>query len=420
MVWIHGGGFQIGGSAQTVYDGESLAARGAVVVSLNYRLGVFGFLAHPGLSAESDGISGNYGMQDMVAGLRWVKNNIAAFGGDPANVTIFGESAGGTAVLYLMVMPSAEGLFHKVIAQSPAWLFTPISHLKESWYGRLPMEKFGEKMGADIAALRAKSKDEILKLLPPPLTPDSTASDRGEAYMPVVDGRIIPDDPARLFETGRFHKVALIAGTNRDEGTLLGGPPVRKIDALKAWAEKTFGDSAGKMLEVYPAATDADAYAAAAQASGDWLFLHGARAVLRAAAKATPKTYQYHFTRENGIGRRIKWGAFHASELPYVFGTLPDSVFGTTATLFGDFSVSPDSYTEIDWKLSESMQAAWVRFAKTGDPNGAGLPKWPSFADGRESYLEFGDAIVPKSALRKTQLDFLEDFAKRKRAPARP
>ena len=222
MVWIHGGGFAIGAGSQTVYDGELLASRGAVVVTINYRLGPLGFLAHPDLSAESPrGVSGNYGMLDMVAALGWVQRNIATFGGDPSNVTIFGESAGGTAVFLLLVMPDAKGLFHKAIAESGAWLFSPFSHLKESWYGRLPAEKYGASFSPEIAVLRARKPDEIVKMMG---LPDSSRKKerRGEIFIPIVDGVVIPDDPGRLFASGRFHHVPLIAGTNADEGTLLG------------------------------------------------------------------------------------------------------------------------------------------------------------------------------------------------------
>ncbi len=138
--------------------------------------------------------------------------------------------------------------------------------------------------------------------------------------------------------------------------------------------------------------------------------------MLRAAAKANPKTYQYQFTRLNGIGRKIKWGVFHASELPYVFGTLPDSAYGTQASMLGDFSPDPDSYSDQDARLSKAMSAAWVRFAKTGDPNGPGLASWPRFGDSKESYMEFGDQIAAKTALRKSQIDFLTGFSTSQRA----
>jgi para-nitrobenzyl esterase len=414
MVWIHGGGFQIGASSQSAYDGEGLAAQGVVLVSINYRLGILGFLAHPALDQESpQGVSGNYALLDMVAALQWVKRNIGAFGGDPNNVTIFGESAGGTAVCLLMVAPQAEGLFQKVISESAAWMFGPISHLTESWYGRVPMTQFGEKLGTDLAALRGKSTAELLKTLPPPMTASAAAghaAELGEAYMPVVDGWVIPDDPARLFASGKFHHVALLAGTNADEGTLLGGPPVRGVEQYRKWAAEKVGPLADRLLTLYPASSDAEAHAAAAQASGDLVFLYGTRSVLRAAAKNNPNAFQYQFTRVNGIGRQIHWGAFHASEIPYIWETLPDSVYGTRASFIGDFAVNTDSYNEQDRKLSEAMSAAWVAFAKTGSPNGPGLAQWPAFA-GKESYMEFGDKIAVGESLRKEQIDFMSGYS---------
>ncbi len=419
MVWIHGGGYIIGGSSQSAYDGEPLASQGVVVVSLNYRLGIFGFFAHPALSQESpQGVSGNYGLLDMIAALEWVRRNIAAFGGDPGNVTIFGESAGGTAVCTLMVIPQAKELFQKVIAESAWGMYNPISHLRESWYGRIPAEKFGEKLG-DLAALRARNAADILKTAGlPDMTGERT--DRGEEYVPVVDGWLLPDDPARLFSSGRFHQVALIAGTNADEGTLMGGPPVKTVAALRTWSAKRFKGQADNMLAAYRAPADGDAYNAAAKADGDYQFLHGTRRILREASKINPKTIQYQFTRVNGIGRRIKWGCFHASEVPYVFMTLPDSVYGTGPTLVGDFTVDADSYNDTDAKLSKAMSAAWVQFAKTGNPNGPGLERWPAFEPGTESYLEFGDRIVVKTALRPKELDFLDKYSESLRAQGLP
>jgi para-nitrobenzyl esterase len=253
-------------------------------------------------------------MLDMIAALQWVKRNIGAFGGDPDNVTIFGESAGGTAVCLLMVMPQAEGLFKKVIAESAWGMNRPISHLKESWYGRIPMEKYGLKLAADLAGLRSKTTADVLKLVPISLGGDG--ADRGEMFFPVVDGYVFPDDPARLFSSGKFSHAALIAGTNADEGTLVGGPPVHNLAAYRKWAEKQFGSQTDTVVSLYPAATDADAWTAAAQLAGDLDFLQGTRSVLREVSRVNPKTFQYQFTRMNGVGRRIKWGVFHASELP--------------------------------------------------------------------------------------------------------
>ena len=409
MVWIHGGGFQIGASSQSAYDGTALAAQGVVLVSINYRLGLLGFLAHPELDKESPhGASGDYGLMDMVAALQWVKRNITAFGGDPGNVTIFGESAGGTAVCLLMIVPQAQGLFQKVISESAAWMFGPISHITESWYGRIPLTKFGERLGADIAALRAKTPGELMRMLPPAMS-NNGAADRGEAYMPVVDGWTIPDDPARLFASGNYHGVALIAGTNADEGTLMGGPPVHNLVQYRKWATEHVGPLADRLLALYPAATDADAHAASEKSSTDLVFLYGTRSVLRANAKVNPNTFQYQFTRVNGVGRQIHWGSFHGSEIPYVWQTLPDSVYGTGKIIFGDFSISPDTYNGQDTKLSLAMSQAWVAFAKTGSPNGPGLAQWPPFRDG-ESYMEFGDQIGAKRELRKPYVDFMSEF----------
>jgi para-nitrobenzyl esterase len=351
----------------------------------------------------------------MVAALQWVKRNIGTFGGDPDKLTIFGESAGATAVCLLMLMPQAEGLFQQAISESAAWMFRPISQLTESWYGRVPMTQFGEKLGSDLAVLRSKNTAEIMRTLPPPMSRDDTAADRGEAYMPVVDGWAIPDDPAKLFSAGTFHHVALIAGTNADEGTLLGGPPVRSLEQYRKWAQEKTGALADRLLALYPAATAAEAHAAAAKSSGDLIFLYGTRSVLRAAAKANANAFQYQFTRVSGVRRQIRWGCYHASEIPYVWETLPDSVYGTVASFLGDFSVSPDTYNEQDARLSKAMSGAWLAFAKTGSPNGPGLARWPAFSAGKESYLEFGDQIASKESLRKTEVDFMSELTQGQR-----
>ena len=409
MVWIHGGGFTIGASSQTVYDGTALANQGVVVVSFNYRLGILGFFSHPQLSAESPrGVSGNQGLLDMVAALQWVKRNVAGFGGDPQNVTIFGESAGGTAVCLLLVMPDAKDLFHKAVSESAAWMFGPTSHAKQSWYGRVPHESFGEKMG-DLQTMRKKSVADLMKN-GPTLASSGEATERGEMFTYAVDGVVIPDDPARLFASGRFHAVPLMAGTNADEGTLLGGPPVKTVQSLKDYAAKQFPGASDAVLAVYAAGNDAEAYPVATKLSGDALFLAGTREVLRAMSKRNPNTYQYYFTRINGVGRRIKWGSYHASEIPYVFGNLPDSAFGTVASLFGNFAPDFADFNERDAALSRDMSAAWVQFAKTGNPNAAGRSWWPAFTQG-ESYFEFGDESRAGKALRKQQLDVLVNYA---------
>lgn len=407
MVWIHGGSFQVGASSQTVYDGEALAAQGVVLVTINYRLGIFGFFGHPGLSAESPhGVSGNYGLLDMVAALGWVKRNIAAFGGDPGNVTIFGESAGGAAVFLLLVMPQAEGLFQKAISESGG-ILAPI-RLKEEADGVMALEKYGQKLGPDISALRKLSAAEVLKLAPQ-RTSNASSADR-PLLLPVIDGWVLPDETLRLFQQGRFQKVPFMAGTNADEGTLF-NPPVKDLESFRNFVSKRVGAPADIVLSEYPVSNDAEAHAVAAQVSGDAQFLLGTRAVLREMARANPKTFQYYFTRISGVGRQLGWGAFHTAEIACVFGNLPDSYFGTEPSpIFGNLRVNAESYNDVDARLAKTMSAQWVRFAKTGDPNGPGLPEWPRFTVNREAYLELGDRILAGESLRKKQLDFLSGW----------
>jgi para-nitrobenzyl esterase len=403
MVWIHGGSFQVGASSQSVYDGEALAAQGVVLVTIEYRLGIFGFFAHPELSAESPhGVSGNYGLLDMVAALRWVNRNIAAFGGDPGNVTIFGESAGGAAVFLLLTMPQAEGLFQKAISESGGIL--PPIRLKDEPDGIMPLEKQGEKLGLAISEMRKMSTAEVAKLAP--WRNAGVGSGDRVAWLPVIDGWALPDETLLLLRTGRFHKVPFMAGTNTDEGTLF-NPPVKDLESFREYS-KRIGVPFDAALEHYPAANDAEAHAAAAKLGGDVQFLLGTRAVLREMAKANPKTFQYYFTRVTGVGRQLGWGCFHTSEIQYVFGNLPDSYFGAEPSpLFGDMGVKADSYDEVDARLARTMSAQWVQFAKAGDPNGSGLPRWPRFNADREAYLELGDRIGTGESLRKKHIDFL-------------
>jgi para-nitrobenzyl esterase len=414
LVWIHGGGFFAGTSSSTAYDGESFAKQGIVYVSINYRLGLFGFLAHPELSKESPrGTSGNYALQDMIAALQWIKGNIGAFGGDPDNVTIWGESAGGTAAALLMVAPDAKGLFHKAIASSAWSMYQPLSHRTQSRYGRLPAEHAGEKLGT-LAALRALSTDEVNKLRSG-IEFNSDGEHTGEIYYHIVDGVTVPDDPALLFENGKFHAVPLLAGTVADEGTLF-ARNMRKLDQVNSWIARAINENAIVSLQKqYDFNTDAQASAAFANIFGDAAFTMGTRAILRATAKAQPQVFQYQFTRVAGFGKRSRLGAFHASELGYSFATLPDSPYGT----FGVFAVQATDFNDTDKTLSNAMHGAYARFVKTGDPNGGDLALWPAFKAGDESYLEFGDTIAIKKELHKARLDALDAIYKAKRAKAK-
>jgi len=416
MVSIHGGGFFTGAGSLHIYDGDTLARQGVVVVNFNYRVGVFGFLAHPELSAESPRhVSGNYGLLDQIAALEWVRRNIAAFGGDPRRVTIFGESAGGTSVCLLMVSPLARGLFRGAIAQSAAWIYTPTTHLRERWYGRPAAEDLGAKLGP-IAALRAKPAAEVVKQAN--VLPDMTLDD-GREFRPLVDGWAIPGDPDVLYESGRFNKAAFLAGTNADEGALFAmagaGGSIRTISALKDYLMKRYGST--DLLSAYPANSDADVPHIVARLMTDTLFLYGTHSAIRAVSRRQP-AYWYYFTRVSGVGKMMHIGAAHGMEINYTFGDLSRSILDATG--LKDLLKRPGLYDDTDQTLAKTMSTMWVRFAKTGDPNGPGLPAWPRYRADTDQYIEFGDKVEAKSNLRTEQLTALAaSFARLKQDRAK-
>jgi len=409
MFWIHGGAFVTG--AGSIYDGEALARQGVVVVTINYRLGALGFFAHPALAKESpQGSSGNYALLDQIAALRWVQRNIAAFGGNPKNVTIFGESAGGTSVCLLLVSPLAKGLFHRAIAESAA-IATALPHTREAWYGRPPLEQAGEKLGADISKLRAASPEELMKKW------------NNWENTKAVDGWVVPDDPGALFESGRFHRVPVMAGSNADEGTSfvrnaftkeLGS--TRTVAGYRDYLKRQFEESAEQAFSLYPVASDSEAEAAAARVMGDTAFHYGTRLVLTAVARRGLKSYQYYFTRLSPMLAKRGLGVVHAAEIPYVFNAL-DRVL---SQMKPDPSL-PEPINATDRSLAKAMSAAWVRFAKAGNPNGGGLPAWPVVNVKEPQYLEFGDKIQVGQwdSERRKRMEFLEGYFSRLRANRR-
>jgi para-nitrobenzyl esterase len=408
MVWIHGGGFQAGAGAEPRHDGEPLTRKGIVLVTINYRLGVFGFLAHPGLTSESERkASGNYGMLDQVAALQWVRDNIAAFGGDPGNVTIFGESAGSFAVSGLMASPLARGLFHKAIGESGA-MFTrgtgalalrPLADAEQQGV------KFAAALGADsIAALRAKPADEVLK----------AALKVQPWFSPNVDGYFLQEDVAATFAAGRQAAVPLLAGWNADESravvTLAKQKPT--AESFIADIRKRFGDDADSILKAYPAATDAEAVESAAALASDqfigyttWRWIEAHRQTGGA------PVYRYMFDRKipiepdrvvNGMpvtARDI--GARHAGEIEYVFGTLA-------------LSLPNVPWEAADRQLSDAMMTYWSNFARSGDPNGAGLPKWPRY-DRDQRVLHLDTTIRDAPDTTRARYEALDAFLQKPR-----
>ncbi|UKK85327.1 carboxylesterase family protein [Sphingopyxis sp. BSN-002] len=381
IVWIHGGALLGGYSHERMYDGAKLAARGAVVVSINYRLGVLGYLAHPGLSAESpDGVSGNYGLLDQIAALEWVKANIGAFGGDADNVTIAGESAGGLSVLYLLASPRARGLFHKAIAQSAYMISTP--SLKEERHGEPAAEATGLKVAAalgakDLAALRAI---------------DATALSDGAlkaGYGPwgTVDGKILPRQLVDTFDRGEQAPVPVLAGFNIGEIRSLRilAPPVPAGTAAYETAIRArYGDLAEAWLKLYPSRDLAEAILATPR---DALYGWTSERLAIKQSALGQNAYLYLFDHgypaadENGLH------GFHAAEIPYVFGTA---------------SETPPYWPKIPESVAERRFAAamgdyWVSFARTGQPVAEGQPAWRPY--GKDAaFMAFAD--VPRAGVR--------------------
>ena len=387
MVWIHGGGFNAGTVTLPHVDGTNLARRGVVVVSFNYRLGALGFLAHPALSRESEHqVSGNYGLLDQIAALRWVQANIAAFGGNPDNVTLFGSSAGASSQAFLLVSPLARGLFHRAIAQSlGSTAAGPKPRLRAPSFGFAAAEAHGLSSAPDIAAFRALGTDEVLARLP------NRSETRGLVYVPLVDGYIVPDDPAVLIGTNRQSNVPFLAGHNADEGLFYARDLPKTVDEYRAFVRARFpAELVDAVLAMYPAATDAQASVAAPLLDGESRLVAPTVLTARAASNVSD-VYMYRFSRV-GPGSRSSWGgAAHTSEVSYVF----DNTSGDNTR-----------FDEIDRTVSRAMADAWARFAKTGNPNGAGLPQWPAYRSPDYRLLDFGDQVTVRSNANDSQVDF--------------
>jgi para-nitrobenzyl esterase len=372
IVWIHGGSLNTGYGGGPMYDGASWARRGVVVVSINYRLGVLGYLAHPGLSAESpDKVSGNWGLLDQIEALKWVKRNIAAFGGDPANVTVAGESAGGLSVMYLLASPLARGLFAKAIAESAYMVSTP--ELRTKRFGDVPAETMGV-MVAD--RLKADSITDLRKMEPGKLTVDAARA--GYAPFGTVDGKVLTKQLVETFDRGEQAPVPLLAGFNSGEIRSLRflAPPTPKTPAdYETTIRARYGDLAGDYLRLYPAAGMGESILAATR---DGIYGWTAERLAIKQTGAGKPAYFYIFDHGYPAADSAGLHGFHASELPYVFDNLDH--------LTPVWPKPPATASET--RLAKTMADYWTSFAKTGVPSAAGETAWkPYGASG--AYMAF-------------------------------
>jgi para-nitrobenzyl esterase len=397
--WIYGGALVGGASREPIYNGARIAAQGIVVVSVNYRLGVFGWLAHPELSAESPlGVSGNYGLLDQIEALRWVQRNIPAFGGDPSNVTIAGESAGALSVMYLMAAPAARGLFSKGIAESAYMISVP--ELKQRRFGSPSAEESGTKLAAalhasNLAAMRAMDAATLTDAAPA----------AGYAPWPTIDGHVLQRQLVDVFDKGEQAPVPLLAGFNSGEirslMVLAPHPPASAAE-YESIIRDRYLDLADEFLRLYPSTNMQESVLAT---SRDALYGWTAERLVRKQTALGLPSFLYFFDHGYPAADDAGLHAFHASELPYVFGS-----FDTTPPLWPKIPATPE-----EAKLSDAMIGYWSSFARSGRPQAANQPDWPAFGS-TGAYMTFTDAPHPLTNLLPGMYELNEEVVCRRRA----
>lgn len=398
MVWIHGGAFNFGSGSQPEYNGRNLAQKNVVVVTLNYRLGPLGFFVHPLLSKESDhGTSGNYGLLDQIAAMRWVQKNIAAFGGNPHQVTIFGQSAGSRSVSLLMISPLSAGLFHRAIAESGGPIIGS-EYLNPVFNGNMSNvsnmgRKLTAKLGCDktedvLAALRGKPAREIVAAA----DCKTSVFDEGLFFAPVFDGWVLPQNPLEAYSAGNQHDVPIIVGSTRNEGTLyLTDETELSVEKYKSFLKARFADQSAKAFGMFPAYQTKDVAPAIDKVLTVAANAQPARLVAQSMAHKKSRAYLYQFTRLPDTAMARKLGVHHGVELAYIFGNINKT----------------DGYDDTDTALSNRMMDYWVNFAKTGNPNGQGLVNWPAYNSKSDLNLEFSGTIHTNKQLFKKECDFI-------------
>lgn len=380
MVWIHGGAFTSGAGA--IYQAEDLARKGVVVVTVNYRLGAFGFLAHPELSAESpQHVSGNYAFLDQIAGLQWVQKNIAAFGGNPGNVTIFGESAGSWSVNTLVATPLARGLFHRAIGESGGQ-FTITRTLPAA-----------EKSGAAFAQSLGAGSLSALRALPASAIQESRDFDTSAT----VDGWVLPQSVHDTFAAGKQNDVPTLIGSNANEGSIFTNERTTG-EGFTSFARRRYGAAADAYLKLYPFTTDSEARSAQAASMRDVTFGWEMRTWARLqSATGRSKVFLYYFSHVPPLENSAWLGAQHGAEIPYAFNW-PN---GTQS--------SEVAWTATDKSLAAEVSSYWVNFATTGDPNRSGLPAWHPYERATEQVMTFADQPTMAPLPNAAGLDFIDE-----------
>ncbi len=403
MVWIYGGGFVNGGSSPAVYAGTHFAQGGVVFVSFNYRVGRFGFFAFPALTREQAGQAlNNYAYMDQIAALNWVQRNIGAFGGDPGNVTIFGESAGGGSVMTLLTSPMAKGLFEKAIVESGGGRdsLMGVRYLDKTSPSGLPSaeavgEAFAKSVGIEgtgpeaLAALRALPAEKVVGGLNM-----ATMGQQAATYVgPILDGVIVTETPGQALLSGQFAKVPVMIGANSAD---IGFPRWHTMDEM--WA--AFGPNAKAAQSAYDPTGSGNMRMVGWKVAADLMMIEPARFVAGAISAAGLPAYEYRFSYVAASLAKQLPGAFHASEIPFVFDTVADK--------YGDKLAPPDE------AIAKQMNDYWVNFAKTGDPNGTGLPHWPAYKSATDELMNFTeDGPVGEADPWKTRLDLAQGLVER-------
>ncbi len=383
IVWIHGGGFTGGAGSCAVYDGEAISKMGIVYVTINYRLGVFGFLAHPELSNESGGkASGNYAFLDQIESLKWIKKNIASFGGDPSNITIAGQSAGSFSINALVASPLAKGLFHKAIAESGGFMkgriVKSLNDAEKAGQGFVATAK-----AAGIRELRNKSAEELQEI---------AGKMPFGSFSPVLDNYVLPPDILTYFQQGKHNDVPLLTGWVTGDAALMSGQELSAEKYIQQTKQR-YGEKTDDFLKIFPAGSDEEAKISQAKIS--LAQFAGLQSHLWAINnKSDSYLYQFSFVPTDKPSFP-NYGAFHTSEVPFAFHTL---------------KLWNRPWQERDYEMEKIMSSYWVNFAKTGNPNGNGLPEWQPYDKTTGIIMELGEKVEMKPGLFKKEFDLMERF----------